>query len=51
MNSLLIGLILIIGLLAVGKVFSILSKIFFIILIVAAGTILVYLWQNGILPL
>lgn len=46
-SILLIGLGIIIVLFIIGKIFAILTKIFFIILIVAALAVGFFIWQNN----
>ena len=50
MNTILIGLAIVIGLIIIGKIFSILTKIFFVILLVIALTVGFYVWQNNNTP-
>lgn len=44
---LLIGLCVVIVLFIVGKIFAILTKVFFIILLVAAIAVGIFFWQNN----
>lgn len=44
---LLIGLCVVIVLFIVGKIFAILTKVFFIILLVVAITVGIFFWQNN----
>jgi uncharacterized SAM-binding protein YcdF (DUF218 family) len=46
-TALLIGLGIIILLIVVGKIFAFLSKIFFIILIIAGIAVGIFFWQNN----
>lgn len=46
-TTLLIGLGIIIALFIIGKIFAILTKIFFIIILVAAIAVGIFFWQNN----
>ena len=46
-TTLLIGLGVIIALFIIGKIFAILTKIFFIIILVAAIAVGIFFWQNN----
>lgn len=46
-TTLLIGLGVVIALFIIGKIFAILTKIFFIIILVAAIAVGIFFWQNN----
>lgn len=46
-TTLLIGLGIVIALFIIGKIFAILTKIFFIIVLVAAIAVGIFFWQNN----
>ena len=46
-NAILIGLGVIVALIAIGKIFSILTRIFFIIILIVAIAVGGFFWLNG----
>lgn len=46
-NAILIGLGIIVALIAIGKIFSILTRIFFIIILIVAIAVGGFFWLNG----